>query len=52
MREVAQSRGIETIEGIAERLPFPDSQFEFALMVTTICFVDDIQASFQEVYKF
>jgi len=51
MREVAQSRGIETIEGIAERLPFPDSQFEFALMVTTICFVDDIQASFQEAYR-
>jgi len=42
MRELARSRGIETIEGIAERLPFHDSQFEFALMVTTICFVDDI----------
>jgi len=51
MREVARSRGIEAIEGIAERLPFPDSQFEFALMVTTICFVDDIQASFQEAYR-
>jgi ubiquinone/menaquinone biosynthesis C-methylase UbiE len=51
MRELAQNRGIETIEGIAERLPFRDSQFEFALMVTTICFVDDIQASFQEAYR-
>lgn len=51
MRQLAQSRGIETIEGIAERLPFRDSQFEFALMVTTICFVDDIQVSFQEAYR-
>jgi len=51
MREVARGRGIEAIEGIAEKLPFPDSQFEFALMVTTICFVDDIQASFQEAYR-
>jgi len=51
MRELAQNRGIETIEGIAEKLPFRDSQFEFALMVTTICFVDDIQVSFQEAYR-
>ncbi len=51
MRKLAQNRGIETIEGIAERLPFRDSQFEFALMVTTICFVDDIQVSFQEACR-
>jgi len=51
MRELAQSRGIKAIEGVAEKLPFHNSQFEFTLMVTTICFVDDIHTSFQEAYK-
>jgi len=51
MSEIAQKGGIEVINGVAERLPFDDSQFDFALMVTTICFVDDIEASFQEAYR-
>ncbi|MHC1564785.1 MAG: class I SAM-dependent methyltransferase [Candidatus Syntropharchaeales archaeon] len=51
MREIAQRRGIEVIAGIAESLPFGDSQLDFALMITTLCFVDDIAASFQEAYR-
>jgi len=51
MREIAQKRGIGVIDGVAESLPFVDSQFDFALMVTTICFLDDIEASFQEAYR-
>ena len=51
MREIAQKRGIEVIDGVAENLPFDDSQFDFALMVTTICFVDDIEVSFKEAYR-
>lgn len=51
MREIAQKRGIEVIDGVAESLPFDDSQFDFALMITTICFVNDIEASFQEAYR-
>ena len=51
MREIAQKRGIEVIDSVAESLPFDDSQFDFALMVTTICFVDDIGASFQDAYR-
>lgn len=51
MRKLAQKRGIEVINGVAESLPFDDSQFVFALMTTTICFVDDIEASFQEAYR-
>lgn len=51
MREIAQKRGIKVIDGVAESLPFDDAQFDFALMVTTICFVDDIEASFQEAYR-
>jgi len=51
MREVAQKRGIEVIDGVAEALPFEDCLFDFALMVTTICFVDDIEASFKEAFR-
>lgn len=35
----AAARGIETMKGIAEALPFPDSSFDYVLIVTTICFV-------------
>jgi ubiquinone/menaquinone biosynthesis C-methylase UbiE len=51
MREIAQKRGIKAIDGVAEHLPFGDSQFDCALMVTTICFVDDLEASFREAYR-
>ena len=45
MREIAQNRGIQVLDGMAEKLPFDDSRFDFALMVTTVCFVDDIHRS-------
>jgi ubiquinone/menaquinone biosynthesis C-methylase UbiE len=48
MGEIAQKRGIEFIEGVAESLPFDDSQFDFVLMVTTICFLDDIKKALKE----
>jgi ubiquinone/menaquinone biosynthesis C-methylase UbiE len=51
MRERAQSRGIVTIDGVAENLPFADARFDYVLMVTTICFVDDIKSSFREAYR-
>lgn len=40
MARIAVRRGINTVGGIAESLPFPDNGFDFALVVTTICFVD------------
>jgi len=51
MREVAQEKGISVIDGVAEALPFEDCLFDFALMVTTVCFVDDIEASFKEAFR-
>ncbi len=41
MRRVAEARGINVLDAKAEALPFPDGTFDFVLMVTTICFVDD-----------
>jgi SAM-dependent methyltransferase len=51
MRAVAQSRGITAVEGVAESLPFDDALFDFALMVTTICFLDDPAAAIREAYR-
>ena len=51
MREKAKQRNINAIDAVAENLPYPDSSMDFALMVTTICFVDDIYRSFNEAYR-
>ncbi|HEC93058.1 MAG TPA: SAM-dependent methyltransferase [Candidatus Atribacteria bacterium] len=51
MREIAEKRGIEVIDAIAEDLPFKNSQFELALMVTSICFVDNLDLTFKEIYR-
>lgn len=50
-KEIARKRGIEAIDGIAEALPYEDSRFDFALMVTTICFLDNIEALLKEVQR-
>ncbi|OHD54988.1 MAG: methyltransferase type 11 [Spirochaetes bacterium GWF1_51_8] len=41
MLETAREKGIITTLGVAEHLPYDSSRFDFTLMVTTICFVDD-----------
>ncbi len=51
MRELALGRGIEAVPGVAENLPYDDASFDYALMVTTICFVDDPAASFREAMR-
>jgi ubiquinone/menaquinone biosynthesis C-methylase UbiE len=51
MREIAQQKGIKVIDATAEELPFKNSQFELVLMVTTICFVDNLNLAFREAYR-
>ena len=51
MRALAGQRGITALDAQAEELPFEDSSFDHALMVTTICFLDDVPASFREVFR-
>ena len=48
---LARKKGMSVYEHCAEALPFPDDIFDFALMVTVICFVDDIEKAFQESYR-
>ena len=51
MAEKAEQLGIKVYPNPAENLPFSDGEFDYALMVTTICFVDDIIKSFSEAYR-
>jgi SAM-dependent methyltransferase len=51
MAAKAEKHGIRVFRNVAEDLPFSDSEFDFVLMVTTICFVDDILTSFREAFR-
>lgn len=51
MAKLATKRGIEVVKAVAEKLPFKDNEFDFALMVTTICFLDDLDLAFGEVRR-
>jgi len=51
MGKIARQKGINVVRGVAEAVPFGSSIFDFALMVTTICFVDDLEASFREASR-
>ncbi len=47
----ARERGIDAVKGVAESLPFSDGTFDTALIVTTICFVDDIPRTLAEARR-
>jgi ubiquinone/menaquinone biosynthesis C-methylase UbiE len=51
MQEFALQKGLKVYEGTAEELPLADESYDFASMVTTICFVDDIGEAFKEVKR-
>lgn len=49
MLDIARERGITVVQGVAERLPFRNAAFDTVLIVTTICFVEDIPQTLAEV---
>jgi SAM-dependent methyltransferase len=51
MAERARRRGIEVYEGVAEDLPLDSDTYDVVLMVTTMCFVDDLEASVDELSR-
>ncbi|MBN2435158.1 MAG: class I SAM-dependent methyltransferase [Spirochaetes bacterium] len=51
MLKKAIEKGISGIEGTAENLPYGDSTFDYALMVTAICFVDDPTKAVMEAHR-
>ena len=46
---VAQERGIEVIDGVAEALPFQGEQFDFVLMVTNRETTTTVNSIYEEV---
>ncbi len=51
MLQVARRRGIRVCQGIGERMPFRDRQFDRVLLVTVICFVDDVPTLLRELRR-
>jgi ubiquinone/menaquinone biosynthesis C-methylase UbiE len=51
MRAIARDRGITVVGGTAEALPFRDGRFDFAVMVTVLCFFDDPDAALREACR-
>jgi SAM-dependent methyltransferase len=49
--DYSAKRGILTVQAVAEALPFTNSSFDYALSVTTICFVDNATAMLSEAYR-
>jgi ubiquinone/menaquinone biosynthesis C-methylase UbiE len=51
MIEYARKRGLNIIKGVAENLPYKNESKDFVLMVTSICFVDNVKKSFFEANR-
>lgn len=51
MARVAEQRGITVYRAYAEKLPVGNATFDFALLVTTVCFLSDIPKAFSEIYR-
>jgi SAM-dependent methyltransferase len=47
----ARRRGVASVQGIAEALPFADASFDYALSVTTLCFVDSAATMLEEARR-
>jgi SAM-dependent methyltransferase len=51
MLALARQRGLRVVAGVAEHLPFARGVFRWALVVTTLCFVDDARAMMAEAHR-
>ncbi len=51
MQKKAKERGVKVIAGVAENLPIISNSFDFALITTTLCFLNDIEKTFREIKR-
>jgi len=51
MLEFAKQRKIIVEKGVAENLPYTDNSFDFAVFVTSICFVENPEKAIKETYR-
>ena len=49
--EMASARGIRTVAGVAEHLPYGDNALEGILLVVTLCFLDDPERAMREFMR-
>jgi SAM-dependent methyltransferase len=47
----AKRSGIDVSLAVAEALPFKDEVFDFVLMVTSVCFFDNVSDAFNEAWR-
>ncbi|MHB1348051.1 MAG: class I SAM-dependent methyltransferase [Candidatus Humimicrobiaceae bacterium] len=47
----AAKKGIHVINAFAEELPIEDESYQFALMVTVDCFLEDVAKAFKEIWR-
>ncbi|MDP2797806.1 MAG: class I SAM-dependent methyltransferase [Methanoregula sp.] len=51
LAEMAKSRGVEVAIGVGEHLPYRSGSFDYAVMMTVICFLDDMTGVLREVFR-
>ena len=51
MAQIAKQSGVKIINAVAENLPIENQSYDFATMVTTVCFLTDIPKAFAEVHR-
>ena len=51
MAEIARKRGITVYQAKDKNLPFQDNSFDFALIVTTLCFLENPLKALQEIRR-
>lgn len=51
MARIAEARGLRVVRAVAETLPFEDARFDYAAMITTVCFLENPTRAFAEVHR-
>jgi ubiquinone/menaquinone biosynthesis C-methylase UbiE len=51
MCDIAEARGVNTMRGIAEDLPYGDLQFDVVLMNCCISYLENIERAFVQAYR-
>ena len=51
MLNYAKQRNLSVEKGFAENLPYPDCSFDFAVFVTSICFIDNPGKALAEAHR-
>ena len=51
MRALARKRGLDVMNAVAESLPYKDMHFDFAVILFSISYFQDVAAAFEEAHR-